>query len=278
MKLSFSQLAFASVTMLQGVVDGCPYLSSSSASSVTINGNTRGSKKFHRRNLQVELTPGEAIADLKADILSLIEDDPDLGPKFLRLGFHDCVGGCDGCVNVYNVDNAGLDVPIDELESLVQEYAAVLIRTDVWATAALVAVDTAQESEYALEYDYGAYGRPQCDDPDFRRGPNPAMPGPHLTTGELLISSIRHLRSSKLRRACRRVSPWFGEDGLSSSSRSWPSSYQKQIGQIRGVGSSGSYHSGCPPQETSSATRGRVKKRVRRITAFCLPSKPCVPR
>ena len=26
----------------------------------------------------------------------------------LRLAFHDCVGGCDGCINVNNHDNAGL--------------------------------------------------------------------------------------------------------------------------------------------------------------------------
>jgi hypothetical protein len=43
---------------------------------------------------------GEAsIAWARSDIKKLIDADVELGAKFLRLGFHDCVGGCDGCVS-----------------------------------------------------------------------------------------------------------------------------------------------------------------------------------
>ena len=39
-------------------------------------------------------------------------------PKALRLGFHDCVGGCDGCLNVDNDSNAGLADVVADLEVL----------------------------------------------------------------------------------------------------------------------------------------------------------------
>jgi hypothetical protein len=41
----------------------------------------------------------EVIAQARSDITALIDNEPTLGAKFLRLAFHDCVGGCDGeCV------------------------------------------------------------------------------------------------------------------------------------------------------------------------------------
>ena len=43
------------------------------------------------------IVPIEAVAN---DIRALLDTDPDLGAKFVRLGFHMCVGGsCDGCVS-----------------------------------------------------------------------------------------------------------------------------------------------------------------------------------
>jgi hypothetical protein len=39
------------------------------------------------------------IESAKADILALTSNNVPLKAKFLRLGFHDCVGGCDGCVS-----------------------------------------------------------------------------------------------------------------------------------------------------------------------------------
>ena len=38
--------------------------------------------------------------------------------KMIRLGFHDCVGGCDGCLNLNNADNAGLSGIVATLEDL----------------------------------------------------------------------------------------------------------------------------------------------------------------
>ena len=38
--------------------------------------------------------------------------------KMIRIGFHDCVGGCDGCLNVDNDSNAGLSGIVSTLEDL----------------------------------------------------------------------------------------------------------------------------------------------------------------
>lgn len=53
-------------------------------------------------------TMGEdAIKVLRTEIENLIigpTGDITLASKFLRLGFHDCVGGCDGCVSTPNLE------------------------------------------------------------------------------------------------------------------------------------------------------------------------------
>ena len=41
----------------------------------------------------------ELIAIVREDIVQLIKDDSDLAAPFLRLGFHDSIGGPDGCVS-----------------------------------------------------------------------------------------------------------------------------------------------------------------------------------
>ena len=42
-----------------------------------------------------QATP-QIVAQARSEIESAIRRDRRLGPKFLRLAFHDCVGGCDG--------------------------------------------------------------------------------------------------------------------------------------------------------------------------------------
>lgn len=44
----------------------------------------------------------DAIQVLRTEIENLMigSGDMTLASKFLRLGFHDCVGGCDGCVSI----------------------------------------------------------------------------------------------------------------------------------------------------------------------------------
>jgi hypothetical protein len=59
-------------------------------------------------------------------------------------GFHDCVGGCDGCLNLDNPNNAGLGPIIEALEELYTGngyFAWGVSRADFWALAATVSVE-----------------------------------------------------------------------------------------------------------------------------------------
>jgi len=64
-------------------------------------------------------------------------------PTAVRLSFHDCVGGCDGCLNVNNDDNAGLADLVASLDTLylANGYDTLLSRADFWALAGVYAVD-----------------------------------------------------------------------------------------------------------------------------------------
>ena len=66
-------------------------------------------------------------------------------PTAVRLAFHDCVGGCDGCLNTDNPDNAGLADIVNNLETVYEDngYSALLSRADFWAYAAYSALDIA---------------------------------------------------------------------------------------------------------------------------------------
>lgn len=94
-------------------------------------------------------------------IQTLLNANPDFAPSFVRLAMHDCIGGCDGCVDVANPDNAGLEDVIDALAPIVEQHVVVqntnsmpgpgdsgsssggmgaepnLSRADVWVLAAL---------------------------------------------------------------------------------------------------------------------------------------------
>jgi hypothetical protein len=130
-------------------------------------------------------TVEEAIAAARAEIIILMEQDDRLGPKFVRLGFHDCVGGCDGCVSMSNPDNAGLGSPIGVLSSAAIFFENQLTRADVWALAALSAADAMQQNDNSsVDYGFNYYGRTTCS--DQRGGPEVAMPSAHLATDGLV--------------------------------------------------------------------------------------------
>ena len=77
--------------------------------------------------------------------------------KVLRLTFHDCVGGCDGCINIDNPHNAGLQDAIDVVEDVyqvVESDGIVVSRADLWAICGRAA------AEYGME---GMPGREDFD-------------------------------------------------------------------------------------------------------------------
>ena len=124
-----------------------------------------------------------------------------LGPKFVRLAFHDCVGGCDGCVDLTNGDNGGLDIPINALAPIVSKYEGQggVSRADIWAISALVACQmAAKRSNFLFPVNY--VGRKNCETTQqtcydknqqvvacsATRGPNRDLPSADLTTSGVL--------------------------------------------------------------------------------------------
>jgi len=142
----------------------------------------------HHRHLQQDRFSGTAvqtIASAQEELRGFIRIDDDYGPQLVRLGFHDCVGGsCDGCVDLTNPDNNGLQEIIQRLEPFVDFYSTVLTRADVWALGALTAAEELQDGSGARRYEFRYYGRESCNDPTG--GPHRVLPGSHLVTSELL--------------------------------------------------------------------------------------------
>ena len=58
------------------------------------------------------------ISDLKEVIYSWIAEDENRAPASLRYSFHSCTGGCDGCINMEDPDNGGLESVHGSLNAL----------------------------------------------------------------------------------------------------------------------------------------------------------------
>ena len=70
-------------------------------------------------------------------------------PSNTILVFHDCVSNqCDGCLNLDNASNAGLDEIISDLDDIfVGTYDSDMSRADFWALAAIKSLEvTAQRA------------------------------------------------------------------------------------------------------------------------------------
>lgn len=128
------------------------------------------------------------VSQARSDIVNLISSNPLLAPKFIRMGFHDCVGSCDGCIDLSNADNNGLDIPISALDSIVQKYTVQqstgLSRADIWALAALTSADISQGST-RVDMPFSWFGRVDCQG-SATGGPQRVLPSPDVTTAEIL--------------------------------------------------------------------------------------------
>lgn len=103
----------------------------------------------------------DLIQTVREEIRDTIRNNRALAPKYLRLSFHDCVGGCDGCVDLTEPDNNGLEIPMQALSSIVSIYGGdTLSRADIWALAGLVGAEMTQ-AQQKFELDY--IGRTICE-------------------------------------------------------------------------------------------------------------------
>ncbi|CAB9503274.1 Putative ascorbate peroxidase [Seminavis robusta] len=138
----------------------------------------------------------EIIASAKADIIELINEKPVLRALYLRMIFHDCVGGtgCDGCINTENPDNGGLGSSMGSLREIERRYGPDLSRADIWVLASFVGVEQAMPAEgdgERIDLPFHFYGREDCDD-RLDRGPDPPLCSPNLGTDEVLEYFARH--------------------------------------------------------------------------------------
>ena len=97
------------------------------------------------------------------------------GATALRLSFHDCVGGCDGCLNLDNEDNAGLEDIVTLLEEVYADnnFSELLSRADFWAYVGILAIErTVRNNNNNCDSDDCSvttpvfnfqYGRVDCD-------------------------------------------------------------------------------------------------------------------
>ena len=150
----------------------------------------------------------ETIQQVKNAIIARINQQATLAAKFVRLGFHDCVGGCDGCVDLQNPDNNGLDVPIVALDQVLNQLPTSqtgLSRADVWALAALTGAEVSQpNNNNAVDFPMFWVGRTDCEELDVCRNAAGqevlcnSVNGPHrdLPSADLNTTGIVHFFST----------------------------------------------------------------------------------
>jgi len=85
-------------------------------------------------------------ADIERKLRALVKGS--VIPTAVRLAFHDCVGGCDGCLNTDNPDNAGLSDIVAELDTIYQDngYSELMSRADFWAFTGYYSLNLAAEN------------------------------------------------------------------------------------------------------------------------------------
>lgn len=105
------------------------------------------------------------IDSARNQISILIEQDRENIGLFLRLVFHDCVGGCDGCIDLTNPENNGLSHVMDRLQPIVDQLEDQgLTRTDVWMLSGLVASELAlPEDMLHIDFPLHWVGRRTCE-------------------------------------------------------------------------------------------------------------------
>jgi Peroxidase len=181
---------FLVLATLASVATACPFIDSHEARHLRTGGdhNPHG---LSQRDLLAAVVPvtgltvNQAIAAAKLDILCIATQDAHRAAEFVRLIFHDCVGGCNGCVDITNPDNFGLEPAIDDLAIVSARYSLTLTTADVWVLAAHTAAEARQPvgGVNYLSFNMTFVGRPSCS--NSKGGPLVILPSAHLTTPNL---------------------------------------------------------------------------------------------
>jgi hypothetical protein len=156
-----------------------------------VHNKTGSSSLRHGRHRQLQSAPIRTRTAAIRQATSMIETiftnaeatGVNMRAKCVRLSFHDCVGGiCDGCVDLTNIANRGLDIPIDALAPVVQTVQRFLTVGDVWALCGLVACRNQDGTNVGFPMNF--VGRPHFGNP--KGGPNRVLPSPHFTTSQVI--------------------------------------------------------------------------------------------
>jgi len=135
--------------------------------------------------------------------ITKVRSDRTLQPTIVRLSFHDCVSGCDGCINLDNAANNGLSDAIDFVEELYTEITDAGIsvsRADLWAIGGRAAAEFGMENmpgnsgwvkgvssmnDFVTPFATFKYGRVDCETAPYTTEEY-AFPEPHMNNEELM--------------------------------------------------------------------------------------------
>ncbi|CAH1775356.1 unnamed protein product [Owenia fusiformis] len=132
---------------------------------------------------------------IKADITEHIREKRQGGSLiriagFVRLAFHDCVGGCDGCIDLGNGENAGLGLYIEELDPVYSKYSNKLSRADFWQLAGIAALQESGRGCNNCIHPWVQFvaGRKDCSSSPKYDGPHRMFPnnGGHANIDDVL--------------------------------------------------------------------------------------------
>lgn len=142
-------------------------------------------------NLAAGLPTCDTVCKMKTDITAMFNKTKPLQGAALRLGFHDCVDSCDGCIRLNGFDsNKGLEGIFDAANKLYKEgkYEGVS-RADFWALTSIVAVEVGIQlsnsertdgkkcPEFKITEEWGRLdnNHETCNDQTNEMFPNPKM-------------------------------------------------------------------------------------------------------
>ena len=103
--------------------------------------------------------------------------------------FHDCNGGCDGCVNLNNPSNAGLAGIIQELDKQYNAGGFSISKADFWALMGVAAIGAGVDNANEPSFDasaaavFGGTGRVDCA---AQRADNFDFPSPEMNRAAMM--------------------------------------------------------------------------------------------